>query len=460
MTFFANRVPSWKALYWPLLWLEAAFVTSLNWDATAMSGLIPYYRNFARIIGSGFSANAGLAGFPTFPMWGYGWLMLLLRSKLTILVFQQGLAMIAVWAVFRIIERSELLSARAQTALRLLVLASPAWFALHAVLWPNSIAASLLPLSLVLIVTRARKENGMKLLVVSGILFGVLLNFRSDYLLLPLAVALLISFFDSFRPRTLRRLGVWLVSIYLMLIPWGFYAYQATGHFLLTSTNGGHVFFIGLGNLPGNSWRIRPDDGDSVMHQALERKFGKPAPSSLNYRSDVFLKEQFFQRVKEHPAEYFRKMAHSGGAMLTKGSYAGELFDADACKPDCQTKFQGGGLPVIRDLPRLFSVSPSEATHAILYLGSELLTRSLLFLSFLVTPFSTWAAMRRRDLFAGTVVITILYHSLLSMAGYFMPVYSSTILLFFMANLVIGASWLLGGGRTQRAHLSGYTKGV
>lgn len=425
-----------------MLWLEAAFVTWLNWEATAMSGLIPYYEEFARIIASGFSPGASPSGFPTFPMWGYGWLILLLRSKLAILVFQQALAMLAVWGVFREIERGRLLSTDAQTALRFLILASPAWFALHAVLWPNSIAASLLPLSLVLIVTRARDDSGLKFVVLSGILFGVLLNFRSDFLLLPFGVALVVSFFDRFRAVTARRLGVWLVSVYVMLIPWATYTRQATGHLLLSSTNGGHVFFIGLGNLPGNTWKIRPDDGDSVMHSALENKFGKPVPSSLNYESDVFLKEQFLMRVKEHPAEYFRKMAHTGGAMVTKGSYAGELFDTDSCRPDCQTKFQNGALPVIRELPRLLSVSSSEAVHAMLYLGSELLTRALIFLSFLMLPFSIWVAFKRRDLFTATVVLTIVYQLLLSMAGYFMSAYSSTILVFFMVNLVVGAGCL------------------
>jgi len=443
MTNLARRVPSRKALFWLLLSLEAVLVTWLNGDATAMRGLIPYYENFARIIASRFNSAAAPDGFPTFPMWGYGWLMLLFRNKLAILVFQQALAMVAVWAILRIISRKELLTVRTQSALEIVLLASPAWFALHSVMWPNSIVGSLLPLSLFLMVFAAREESGLKLVVVSGILFGVLLNFRSDYLLLPPAVTLAVSLFEGFRPRTLRKMGVWLVSIYVMLIPWGMYTRQVTGHFLLTSTNGGHVFFIGLGNLPGNKWNIRADDGDPMMHQVLESKFGKPAPSSVSYKADGFLKEQFFKRVRENPGEYLRKMAHSGKAMLINGSYPGELFEAKECTPNCQARFQTGGLSVVADLPRLFAASPSVATHAILYLGSEVLTRALLIVSFFMIPFSAWTAVHRKDLLAGVVVLTIAYHSLLSMAGYFMPIYSSTIWFLLAVNLVVGGRSLL-----------------
>ena len=36
-----------------------------------------YYADLTNIIRAGFDPSAGALGTPTFPMWGYGWLMLI-----------------------------------------------------------------------------------------------------------------------------------------------------------------------------------------------------------------------------------------------------------------------------------------------------------------------------------------------------------------------------------------------
>ena len=442
MTYLGTRSRAWNAAFWTLLSVEAAAISWLNRDATAMLGLVPYYRHFAQLIGSGFPSAAVPGGLPTFPMWGYGWLMVVLPKKISILIFQQLLGMAAVWTTLFVLRRSASFPV-SQRAFKLLMLASPAWFALHSVLWPNSIAGALLPISLFILTIADRNDQWLKLILLSGVLFGVVLNFRSDYLLLPIPIATVFVLFSSIRTTALRRMGLWLFCVYASLIPWGTYSHRATGHFLLSSTNGGHVFFIGLGNLPGNKWKIQADDGDSVMRRVMEERFGKPAPSSVTYESDVFLKGQFLQRIREQPGEYLTKVAHSGFALLTKGAYAGELFSVNACEPDCYAKFRYGVPSVVAELRRHYFRWDSEDIHAIVYLASEFLTRSLVLLSFLMLPFSAWFALRRRDLFTASVAVTIIYHGLLSMAGYFMSAYTSTIFLFLIVNLLMGGTFLI-----------------
>lgn len=445
----ADSPTAWKRFFWPLLWMEAIVVTYLNWDATAMTGLIPYYEEYARIVASGFKAGNGSAVLPTFPMWGYGWVMLVLQTKLAIVVFQQVLAMTAIWATLRTASAGGLLTQRGRTLLKGVLLLSPGWFATHSVLWPNSIFASLLPISLMMLVNAFRGEQRAAHFALSGIVFGILLNFRSDFLLLPVALALLLVAIAGVRGGMIRKTGIWLAAVYLMIIPWAAYTRAATGQPLLTSTNGGHVFFIGLGNLPGNKWRIQADDGDPVMHRLLRERFGTPTPSSVSFKADGFLKGQFLERIKDEPAEYLRKMAYTGRSLMLKGAYAGEAYEMKECKPDCWERLDGRGLQIIADLPMLATSSPGLAVRTVTYLGSEAITRLFVLLSYLVLPFSIMVAVRRRDFLAGIVVLTIGYQSLLSMAGYYMPAYTSMLLMIFALNLAIGGSWLVDRGWRQ-----------
>lgn len=452
MNSFLKNIQSKKVFFWPLLWLEALVVTYLNWDATAMTGLIPYYELYARIVASGFASASAPGGFPTFPMWGYGWVILVLRTKVAIVIFQQLLAMLSVWTTLRLIRSEKLVQERVETMLRVVLLLSPGWFALHSVLWPNSIFASLLPISLLLLLRALRTDHGRTQVVLAGLVFGLLLNFRSDFLLLPPGLALLLVWIGGFSRGVFRRAAIWLAAVYVMLIPWATYSRAATGHTLLTSTNGGHVFFIGLGNLPGNKWGIQADDGDSVMHRVLEKKFGKPVPASVSYKADGVLKHEFLERIEEDPAEYLRKMGYTARSMVTKGAYSGEVYETKSCKPNCWQHLDDRGPRIIAELPEMLSSEPTVAIRTAFYLGSEVITRLFVLLSYLVLPFTLFIGFRRRDLLAGMLVLTIVYQSLLSLAGYFMPAYTSMLFLILALNLAVGAVWLfkrgpLGPGR-------------
>ena len=277
----------------------SALVIHLNYYARTMQeGLLPRYQQFARLISAGFDALAAGGQAPTFPMWGYGWLFVVTENRLGLLVVQSVLALFAVWFLIRHVERQHLLGTQATRALKLLVICSLPWYAFHALRWPYSINVSLTLISLVLFhraVVSERIET--RTLILSGVLFGAALNFRSDYSLLPLGLATAMCCVCRPVSRVLGKMTIWLVSIYFALIPWMLYTWHVAGRPLLMSTNGGHVLFIGLGTLPDNKWGITISDTDPEMLRALREHFGRPE-DSMSFAGDQFLKHEFLHRIR------------------------------------------------------------------------------------------------------------------------------------------------------------------
>lgn len=281
-------------------------VIHLNFHAKGMQGIIPNYLDFKRIILAGFNPAAALHGNPTFPMWGYGWLFLITENKLLILILQNLLGIFSISIFIQYIKDNRIIMDKAILLLKFLLLISIPWYAFHSLMWPYSFTISLFILSFVLLFDSFFKKQGVTLnLILSAILFGLALNFRSDYYLMPLGLMTISLIASRFSLLSFKKTVVWLFAIYVCLVPWAIYGKHVTGHYLLTSTNSGHVFFIGLGNLPGNKWGITPYDGDPLMRRLIEERFGN-AKSSLHYDTNKFLMSEFLKRIKTDPLEYFR----------------------------------------------------------------------------------------------------------------------------------------------------------
>jgi hypothetical protein len=326
--------------YIAIMCLIAPLVIWLNFYGQGMQGIIPNYLDFKRIILGGFDPKAGHYEVLTFPMWGYGWLFLITENKLILLLFQHILALFAVWFFIRYLEKNNLFTVEPIRLLKFLVVISVPWYAFHSLIWPYSIAISLFLISFTLFVDSFLSNKlSIRKLLLSGSLFGIVLNFRSDYYMMPIGFAIIVLIFTGFSVISMRKIAIWILSIYVMLIPWAIYTKHVTNHYLLTSTNSGHVFFIGLGNLPDNKWGITPFDGDPLMHGLIKEHF-REEKSSLVYESEVFLKGEFKKRVIEDPKEYFRKCLYSFRAMITDGVYPGEFFESSDCYPDCLSKFK------------------------------------------------------------------------------------------------------------------------
>ena len=77
--------------YYLFMILLAPLFIWLNYYARNMHGILRYYEDFKRIILHGFDPNAALHGVPTFPMWGYGWILLITENQLLLLIIQNAL---------------------------------------------------------------------------------------------------------------------------------------------------------------------------------------------------------------------------------------------------------------------------------------------------------------------------------------------------------------------------------
>jgi len=311
-------------VYYGVLLIEIIFCTVINYKAEAMGPMVVLYKDFTAFFLSGFDLNLIFHyGYYTFPMWGYGVIFLLFNSKLLIIISQQLLTFITIKYINDLVVKNNININI--IIFRWLSLFSVNWFVFHTSVWPYSISANLVTIAIVQIFI-FYKNKKISLLLLSGFLFGIALNLRSDYYYYTIFVSILIlisSINLSFKLR-IFYVSVWLFTIHFLLLPWGVYTYKRTGSYLQTSTNAGHVFFISLGQLPNNKWHITPEDNDSVMYSYLYKHFGIFA-KSLSYKEDIFLKRKWFELVKNDPSEYAHKCIFNIYRIFTNPFYQGNV---------------------------------------------------------------------------------------------------------------------------------------
>ena len=196
------------------------------------------------------------------------------------------------------------------------------WYTLHSVRWPMSPAVSLTVLSLLLLWLSLKRGTWWPS-VAGGALAGAALNFRSDFLFLGVFVLVVVAAARALRQH--RGSAVMPVLVYVVvalccLIPWGLHYKAETGRFSLSSSHGGMVAYITLGQLPGNPWGIIHNDGDAraVVH-AID-------PEMAPYSDDGnrVLAARFLENVRSHPGAYARKVARNLTHVFIGGFYNGE----------------------------------------------------------------------------------------------------------------------------------------
>ena len=264
----------------------------------------------------------------TFPMWGYGLVHLLFNNKLNILIFQQLLNFITFIEVDRFLIKVEKI--KNINFSRCLMLISLPLFFFHTQMWPKSISSSILILSILQLFYYLKNKKISKL-VYTGILFGVLSNLRSDYLFFIFILPVFLLFYEFYQNRGLKLNSFKVLIIpslvLFFLIPWVNYSYSKTNHYLLNSTNTGHVLFIGLGQLPNNTWGITPLDDDSKMRGFLINEFKQDTISTVSYSSNEFLKKKFTRLILDNPWEWTKKCFYSVRLILFDPFYVGNVAD-------------------------------------------------------------------------------------------------------------------------------------
>jgi len=285
------------------------------------------YSDYFKNLFSGVE-NSNQFNLGTFPIWGYGIVHLLFMNKLNILIFQQLLNFIVILKLDLFLINVKKIK-YVQISRGLMLLSLPCFF-FHTQMWPKSISSSLLILGIIELFYYFDLKK-TKSLVFAGIFFGLLSNFRSDYLMLIFLMPFLILLWEFINQENLKinsiRLFIIPVITLILLIPWGVFTLKNTGHYLLKSTNTGHTFFLGLGQLPGNVWGITPRDDDAIMHQALVNEFQTEEVKSVGYDENKFLIQEFKKMVIKNPAEWIKKWLFSFRLLLLDPFYVGNVGD-------------------------------------------------------------------------------------------------------------------------------------
>ena len=306
-----------------LLITEIIFCSLFNFRSNTQSGLIQTYLQYANFIHSGFNFSVEPYLY-TFPMWGYGFILSITKSKVFIIILQQLIAFVVVLFIdstlFRLKWRNS-----SRIIFRLFVITGLPWFFFHTVIWPYSLGANLLMLG---IFSLFRYSDSQKItwLVFSSLSFGLMLNFRSDYLFYVVFLVVLIPILQwaKFRKIKVLHITLWIGLIFLLLLPWSQYSKLKSGHRLFKTTNKGHFLFISLGQLPDNPWNITPVDKDSIMVQLVKDNLGQK--NTMNYRADTFLTKKWWNLIKENPGGFARKCLVNFNKINESPFYEGELW--------------------------------------------------------------------------------------------------------------------------------------
>jgi len=419
----------------------ACLVLWLNIDARGMYGQLDSYKNLKEIILSGFNPEAVTTAHPAFPMWGYGWLMIFTENPLAQLIFQNVLAIFSIGYLIRNLRIWGFFDSDSLLTFKILLILSVPWFAFHSLRWPNSIANSLFILSFTLCLGYFKqKKSPSSKIILSGILFGLALNFRSDYYLMPLGWAVIIFSLSTTRLKTAKSLGIWLLLIYMMLVPWSLYSKRATDHFRLTSTNGGAVLFIGLGALPGNKWGITPVDGDPKMHQLLQEKFG-PDVSFVSQEADQFLKSTFIEYIRKDPLEYSKKILYVFKRIVTGGMYSGEFYENPECHPNCWSENRVRLQKIVSNPLHFFQLDRSQRASTGFSMYAIILARAVIFISFITLPFMAINGILQRNLFLILLHASILYFSMVISLSNYLSSYTCNMYILHGLNLIAAFQW-------------------
>ena len=176
------------------------FIFFLNRNSQMMGGLLDYYFDFKNIISHGFDSNYGKMNCPTFPMWGYGWIFLFTTNKFILFFIQFIFSLFTLLDAIYFLEKFEKFSKSKIHFFKLLLLLSFSFVSINYTLSPYSIAINLQILSVIYLI-RSSKTNLVKLkffyVVISAVFYGILLNFRSDYLYFTLIVPLIYIYLTS-----------------------------------------------------------------------------------------------------------------------------------------------------------------------------------------------------------------------------------------------------------------------
>lgn len=434
--FLNELVSGWK--FYLFLVSIIIFSSVLNWNADLMKGILPYYLNFSNYFLNGFTYSEQFdRGIYTWPMWGYG-LILLLKSKVLIITIQQFLTFFVIVLV-RLYFKNRV-DYRTFKFVSILILFALPWYFFQVSLWPYGISGNLLTLSLIFLSIGIEKLK-FRYIVYSALSFGIMLNFRSDYFyfafLIVFAVFLLNKVYGHSK-KAILYISLWFSIIILTLMPWAIHSYKYSDKFSLVSSNSGHVFYISLGQLPNNKWNITPSDEDSTMRKFIDSKISVHE-STLSSKSNTLLMDRFIQLVKNDPKEYFKKCIYNFKSLIVNPFYTGSVYsdNVDTNKFKSLIKIQISESNYLNAVRLFYEAFGLYIIFPICLYIINLAVVVLVLLSTFnnIKRLNKFREFKILNLF---ILLVLLYQIALSVFAYHVPVYSTNI--FLLLVILIGCN--------------------
>ena len=407
-------------IFYTLLLLLNIIFSFLNSKSAMMGGIMDYYIDFSNIIVNNFDSSFGKMKTPAFPMWGYGWILLISKKRAYLYFIQACFSFFIFISFLKFSRKFKIYNEESLNSFKYLVLLSFSFLSLNFTLSPYSLSINFLIISIIYYIS-AIHESKVWHIIISAIFYGLLLNFRSDYIYFTLFLPIISILF--YRKKILLKLNIlWIVVVGLLIMPWILYTYKNVGKAILTSTNSGHVFYIGLGNLPNNKWGITTSDHDLRMYNELKKEFGNNA-NSLNYNEDIFLKQRFITLIKNEPFEYLKKITYSAIKTIISGIYVPEFYNLRKnCINGCKTEFDFdiSNRPIVS----LFDSSEKFILYLISYF-SILIGVLILFSSYIMLPYVFLKSYKTKNILLFLSCIILLYQLFICSFAYTMRLYSS-----------------------------------
>jgi 4-amino-4-deoxy-L-arabinose transferase-like glycosyltransferase len=236
-----------KQKYWQILAVLVFVIFFLN--SRHLNQQVTYEQVFRPIAsnllhGSGYQCEF-LNNEPAFyPLWGYTFLVavdnLLGSANIFIVLVQIILCELGIALFYKIFQiRPKLIH---------IPLLLP-FIAFMSVRWPDAIVGFLL-IAYMYCLYLFISQGKLKYAIISGIIIGLTVNFRPEYLYLPVVnvVLLFIPSFKVYRKRIVISTATALLIAFVLLLPWAFRSYKLTGEPRFSASNGGAVFIFRLDN--------------------------------------------------------------------------------------------------------------------------------------------------------------------------------------------------------------------
>jgi len=309
-----NTAKKNTVLFWSFVTLEIILIFALNLNHQNQQYIFEHRYlplSQALVQGNGYGV--------LYPMWGYSILLtigvFLSSATAAVLIMQAILCFISLWLVYK-------LHGIPQKFYHILLFIP--FIALMSVKWPDAVVAFLLVV-FVYYFKKYLEQRRLVFTIACGLIEGVILNFRSEYLYLGIIILLVYFFYKSSISfaSTIKFVVATSIIAITCLIPWGLNTYHNSGVFRLGSSNSGLVLFTTLGQLPDNPWHITPTDqfGEDYAH-------GHNIADAYSNSGDSLLSSTFTIDIKEKPVGYVEKTAFNFASIFFRGLYIGEYSQA------------------------------------------------------------------------------------------------------------------------------------